>query len=441
MTQVPRYEDFALGFHADPNNPRHFRVTIQQAPCPGRGGSFRLPFPAEEMDALLAGLEGQITGRGARRNLRQPSREAPVHTPEELGDALFRALFHGEVRDSFLQSQSEALFRLDTGLRLRLVIDPETPEGALLASLPWELLYRHETRDHLSRNLKTPVVRFLVTPAMQHPATLEDDLRILLVSADSRRSAALDLASEASELKQTWTSRGLEVHHLENPSMRERDLHRAIRDMDPHVLHFMGHAAFDDRTGEGGLVLGDGYGRPQLYTAELLQQDARADSSLRLVCLNACDTGRLPRRKGQDPFSGLASSLVMAGVPAVVAMQFPISDEAALAFSTGLYQALAAGDPVDAAVTEGRMAVFTQNQRSWEWATPALYLSVPDGRLFTDGKKEEAQPSTDKDSHQPTVGSKTFVSRNNRFSIQGDSVSIGTTNVYDSDRSDSREER
>jgi tetratricopeptide (TPR) repeat protein len=69
------------------------------------------------------------------------------------------------------------------------------------------------------------------------------------------------------------------------------------------------------------------------------------------------------------------------GVPAVVAMQFPISDEAAITFARGFYTALSVGRPVDASVTQARLAIFAGNN-DVEWGTPVLYMRTPDGRIF-----------------------------------------------------------
>lgn len=444
MTRTPRYEDFALGFTADPEDPRCFRVSIRQAPCPGPDGSLRLPFAAEELDGLLAGLEARIAGctseGTAGRHFATAESESAGPTPEEIGHRLFRALFQGEVRERFLESRERARHRSDMGLRVRLVIDPEAPGGTRLASLPWELLYRRETRDHLSRNLWTPVVRFLLTRETRQLTPLEDDLRILLVSANSVGSSRLDLPGEAAAFEAAWSEAGLDVHHLENPSGREGALRKAIRRFDPHVLHFMGHGAFDERTGEGGLVFGERHGRPRVYTGAVLRDDLRAGSSLRFVCLNACTTGRLPRKEGQDPFSGLAASLVMAGVPAVVAMQYPISDRAALAFSEGLYRALAAGDPVDAAVAEGRMAIVRRDTDSWEWATPALYLSVADGQVFSEVEAGEAHRSTDHSATAPTEAGK-FVAEGCENVVQAETITTDTMNIGGGDRPRSRKGR
>ena len=63
-------------------------------------------------------------------------------------------------------------------------------------------------------------------------------------------------------------------------------------------------------------------------------------------------------------------------------MQTPIRDEAAISFSSAFYRRLAAGDPVDVAAAHGRMEIYLSDPSSAEWATPVLFMRVPDGRLF-----------------------------------------------------------
>ncbi len=101
--------------------------------------------------------------------------------------------------------------------------------------------------------------------------------------------------------------------------------------------------------------------------------------SLRLVVLNACHTAEAVGTQGPNPFAGAASSLVMSGVPAVVAMNGPVSDLAAVAFSRTFYQRLAAGDPIEAAVAEGRLAIQRADPRDGVWATPVLFLRTRTG--------------------------------------------------------------
>ncbi len=88
--------------------------------------------------------------------------------------------------------------------------------------------------------------------------------------------------------------------------------------------------------------------------------------------LNACDGARTSLT---DPFAGVATTLVQLGVPAVIAMQFAISDAAAILFAEELYTNLIGGRaPVDAAVSEARKAIFVE-QGTMEWATPVLFLA------------------------------------------------------------------
>jgi hypothetical protein len=74
-------------------------------------------------------------------------------------------------------------------------------------------------------------------------------------------------------------------------------------------------------------------------------------------------------------------------------MQLPISDRAAIAFSEAFYHSLAAGEPVESAVVDGRLAVSLALPDSWEWATPVLFLGVPNGDLFIRAAPPEVEPA------------------------------------------------
>jgi uncharacterized RDD family membrane protein YckC len=104
----------------------------------------------------------------------------------------------------------------------------------------------------------------------------------------------------------------------------------------------------------------------------------RGHRSLRLVVLNACEGAR---SAVDDPFGGVAQALVRQGIPAVIAMQFEISDPAAVVFSQSFYQALADLLPADEAMVEARRAIFAASNEV-EWATPVIYLRAPDGQIF-----------------------------------------------------------
>jgi WD40 repeat protein len=100
-----------------------------------------------------------------------------------------------------------------------------------------------------------------------------------------------------------------------------------------------------------------------------------------------------------DLFSGTAAALVRGGVSAVAAMQYEISDPAAVAFARGFYAAIARGRGVDNAVSSGRVAILGLSDQTLEWVTPVLYLRGHDTRLFTlpapaDDRNREGTDST-----------------------------------------------
>ena len=126
------------------------------------------------------------------------------------------------------------------------------------------------------------------------------------------------------------------------------------------------------------LVFEDEWAHSALVDAETLGVLLHDHHSLRLAVLNACEGAR---SAADDPFAGVATTLVRQGIPAVVAMQFVITDRAALAFAEEFYAAVADGFPVDTAVAEARKAILSAPNEV-EWGTPVLFLRTGNGVLF-----------------------------------------------------------
>jgi len=85
---------------------------------------------------------------------------------------------------------------------------------------------------------------------------------------------------------------------------------------------------------------------------------------------------------------------VQQGVPAVVAMQTAIQDEKAIQIAHEFYLSLTDGYPVDAALAEGRKAVFN-NDGLAEWGTPILFMRSPDGILWENETKSDQEGTSD----------------------------------------------
>jgi formylglycine-generating enzyme required for sulfatase activity len=107
-----------------------------------------------------------------------------------------------------------------------------------------------------------------------------------------------------------------------------------------------------------------------------------------LALLNACEGARVGT---SDPFAGVAQHLVLQGIPAIIAMQFEITDNAAMILAQEFYGALADGYPVEAALAEARKAIFVAGHEV-EWGTPVLYSRASDGLLFKLASLPEREP-------------------------------------------------
>jgi hypothetical protein len=136
----------------------------------------------------------------------------------------------------------------------------------------------------------------------------------------------------------------------------------------------MGHGGYEDKSGVGAIYLVDRFDVERPVLGEVLAEQLGGLRHLRLVVLNTCKSGM------QAGARGVASArLLRPDPPAIVAMQYPISDQAAAAFSRRFYGALTLAHPIDAAVGEARLALAAESP---EWATPVLYMPSRDGVLF-----------------------------------------------------------
>lgn len=334
--------------------------------------TLRFPFDELILQNRLQALEIALLRSGGKRRQFLSSEEQLV---QDFGRALFDAVFTGEVRSRYDVSLQEAIQR-DRGLRLRLRI--EAPE---LAALPWEFMYDARSADYLVLSHDTPLVRYLELPRVIEPLTVANPLRILGMIATPSDLPALDVERERQRIEKATDvlrAKGL----LELTWLGEqgwRGLQRAMRTGSWHVFHFIGHGGFDSSTDEGLIALANEAGQKHFLTASQLGRLLANHRPLRLVVLNTCEGARGGK---YDIFSSTAATLVRRGITAVVAMQYEITDRAAVEFARVLYESIADGLPVDRAVTEGRTAVSMAIANTLEWGTPVLYMRAPDGVLF-----------------------------------------------------------
>ena len=316
-----------------------------------------------------------------------PVGPAPGVDVSSLGLSLFRALFPERIRTLYERAYGRTGTVAGRGLRIRIKYNPRHRAIARLAALPWELLAT-PSESYLGRRRLTSIIRAPEVRRPAEPPVRTSPLRILIVNSLPRGARPLDLEQELRQLEAVWEQQPeVVVASLRPPTLE--NLRDCLLDREIHVLHYMGHGAVDRQRRQGVLYLEDEAGSPVPASATELAEILDGVRSLRLVVVNAClsaNTGASRESSASvstnQPFVSVASGLVQAGVTGVVAMQFAISDPGAIAFSKALYRRLAVGDPLDAAVTEGRRALARLDAGFLDWASPVLFLRADDGRIF-----------------------------------------------------------
>lgn len=372
---------------------RTFAVKISSAP-EGKLGLSVIGSPAGEASDIVDKMvdpgdlerlrrslsKSRHVGSGERPSAPRPQSRAEVRALlEAVGEDLFNSLIPEGIRPVWQESKGWAASNRER-LRIEIHIDPRDEVLRPAVSLPWELTFQASTGSFLGLDPTNSIVRYLDLERAARGVQFDQTIRVLVADARPRGVSMLDLDEEKKRLIAVLEeAEGVEVTHLEGATAAR--LRRSLVREKPHVLHFMGHGFSDPSSGWGGLVLETEGGEADELGGHDLRDLFQGDSDLSLVVLNACDTAR-PGSVDQ-PFAGAAAGLAHAGIPAVVAMQFPISDRAAIVFSEAFYETLASGAGVGEAVVEGRMAIHLTDRESLEWITPVLFMR---------GGEQRAQP-------------------------------------------------
>ncbi len=379
------YVDFEIeiGEGSDHQYPVSFRPTAAE----DVRATMQFPYSEHALASALKDIEiALLRSSGTRRKEVLPEEK----TVQTFGQALFNALFVGEIRSRYYASHQQTL---NQGKGLRLKLNIHAPE---LAALPWEFLYDPRRGEYVGLSRYSTIIRTFEESHPIAPLPISAPLRVLGMIAAPIDQKQLDIQREQRKitdaLAELVQQGRVELSWL--PGQTGRDLQQAMRRGPWHAFHFIGEGGFDVRTDEGFINLADETGRTErLYATDLgrLLTDHR---SLRLVVLNSCEGGRGSSR---NVFSSVAALLLRQRVPAVVGMQYEISDAAAIEFAREFYESLADSLPVGAAVNEARKAL--SRSQTLEWGIPVLYMSASDSVLF----KIEPKPSPPLDSQPATI--------------------------------------
>jgi CHAT domain len=170
--------------------------------------------------------------------------------------------------------------------------------------------------------------------------------KILMLASNPKGTSKLRLDEEVREIENgLGRAKNLVQFELVNKwAVRPRDVHRALLDVNPDIVHFSGHG-----TGEEGLVFEDESGNPKLVTQEAMSGLFELFSDrIKCVVLNGC-------------YSQVQAEVIARHIPCVIGMQRAIGDKAAIVFAIGFYDALGAGRSFEFAYKLGCVALQLEN--------------------------------------------------------------------------------
>jgi len=311
-----------------------------------------------------------------------------------LGADLFRVLSEGDVGKAFLRTLGQLDGDVHRGLRIRIASDPSDGHLHPMAAAAWEVIHDAKHEGFLGQRRRFPISRYFTGLGAIQELRLDGALRVLLVESQPKDVPPVQAAEEKAAIRHALEPiKRVEVVESPPHLLRVRDL---ILARGIHVLHFIGHGGFNAQTGNGWVTFANEDDSRARWPGDLLADRLKDLPTLRLVVLSNCYGGTLPRAANQVAFLTVAPALLRAKIPAVVAMQFPISDDAAIAFSRRFYERLAAFDPIDVATSEARMAIADLGQSPetrLQWPLPAVFMRVGDGCLLSPPAPTSSKPS------------------------------------------------
>lgn len=298
----------------------------------------------------------------------------------EYGTVLFDTLFTREARRLYDVARS----REERNGHLNIIFTSMIP---WIADKPWEFAFDPDRKTflatqevHFVRNALTAMPVEIVNPK-------SGPLRILVAVAQPIGTVKLSWEQEEAVIRRGFQPLidaklvEIDVLRATTPS----HLHCRVWGVPYDVVHFIGHGTFDVESGQGFLVFEDDRGTALEIGARNICE-ILCNRGIRLVFLNACETGRGDafgtRGRKADFNRGIAPALVANGLSAVVANQFSVRDDAATEFSQHFYWSLAQGATFGGAAREARIAVnYSAGHDTIDWAVPVVYARDPEGRI------------------------------------------------------------
>ena len=292
-------------------------------------------------------------------------RDTDIEFLKSIGIDLYNSIFT-EKNDKLWYSTKRFARISKHGTRLRLIF--ENPE---LASLPWELLYDKDSNTFISTDISTLLTRYTKLEKIKQKIKFQETpIKILLIIATPKGLPRINVRCEKKIIQdalQTKIDTNKIILKTESKPTIDR-LVSILREEDFNIIHFIGHTNFQNQT--GGIALIDKDRKVDYINDENFSSLFIGRKSIQLIVMNSC----LTAKSSIESFSGIANAMVKQGLPAVIGMQYPITNKTASIFAEHFYSSLVLDSPIDVALQEARHALSETFSGKPDFAYPVLFL-------------------------------------------------------------------
>lgn len=273
------------------------------------------------------------------------------------------------------------------GKKLAELVLPESIRKALERAKSAPLVLVH---DAAASRVPWETIRLgRVAPALEAGLTrryTSEDLSIAKWLEERRRDKTIDILlvtnptgdldgaeKEGDRLRAAFgAAPAMKITELRRADATRKRILDAMKSGRHDVLHYAGHATFDERAPErSGIVCHD---HERLTGADL----ASIGNLPCLVFFNACEAARVRKAGAARPrrverVVSFAEAFLRGGVANFVGTYWPVGDAGAEAFAARFYAALLGGKPIAEALLAGRAALHSK--RLVDWADYVFYGS------------------------------------------------------------------
>ncbi|MCX9076293.1 MAG: tetratricopeptide repeat protein, partial [Candidatus Methanoperedens sp.] len=158
------------------------------------------------------------------------------------------------------------------------------------------------------------------------------------------------------------------------------ELRQRINEFQPHIVHLTGHGIVKE-DGLGYFAFEDERGNADLRSSLEIRQELFAGSSVQCAFISGCQSGKAPP---VEALGGVCQGLVGEEVPLAIGWAASIADNISTQFAAAFYNTLAAGQPVDRALTQARLSIkkLCEEQGDPSWTLPVLYSATSQRLVF-----------------------------------------------------------